>query len=148
MTILNRVFSERERVTHATKTGTQMHLLLQRVVIDGDKYTGDTDLVSRIKNVPELHTFFVPNSKTEVPIAGTIHSRFVSRRIDRLVIDSNSQSILVLDYKTDTNKEVFYSKYIAQMREYIALLRAIYPKHKIDAYILWTHDFSLEKLPL
>lgn len=148
MTILNKILSEREHVTYATGTGTQMHRLLQRVVIDGDKCSGDAELVKKIKNTPELHKFFAPNSKTEVPIAGKLFDRFISRRIDRLVIDDESQTILVLDYKTDVNKRIFYNKYLNQIREYVALLHTLYPTYSVQSYILWTHDFSLEKLPI
>ena len=148
MTILNKILSDREHVACATKTGTETHHLLQRVIIDGDTCVGNTDLVSKIKNNPELLAFFTKESKTEVPIAGFISGCFISRRIDRLVIDTTAQTIMILDYKTDINKEQFYSKYIAQIREYTTLLRAMYPDYVITGYILWTHDFSLEKLPV
>lgn len=148
MTILNKILSERSRVVHATNTGTQTHRLLRRVVITDEVCDGDADLVKKIKSMPELCKFFAPNSKTEVPVAGTLSGRFISRRIDRLIIDTEKQTVLILDYKTDVDKQCFYNKYLGQMHEYVALMHALYPTYKIQPYILWTHDFSLEKLPI
>ena len=54
----------------------------------------------------------------------------------------------IIDYKTDVNRDTFYALYVAQVREYVMLLGMIYPEYKIDAYILWIHDFSLEKIGL
>lgn len=148
MTTLHNILSAHDSVVFATTHGTQMHARLQNVVIDGNITRGDSELVEKIQNVPDLLPFFTPNSRVEVPIAGTINNRFISRRIDRMVIDDISKNIDVLDYKTDTDYNVFRDKYISQLREYVTLLRTIYPDYTIGAYILWTHDFSLEKLPI
>lgn len=148
MTTLHNILSTYDSAQHATAHGTQMHARLQRVVIDGDNTRGDIDLVSQVCANSALLPFFGPNSMTEVPIAGTINNRFVSRRIDRLVIDDVNKTIRILDYKTDTDRIVYHDKYMIQLREYAVLLRAIYPGHKITAHILWTHDFSLENVPV
>ena len=147
MTMLNEILMTKNNEKHATDNGTKMHKLLQYVVIDSVEH-GDCDLVQRIKNNPDIARFFKLTAKTEVPIAGTVNGRFVSRRIDRLCIDDNNKQIDIIDYKTDISRDAFYSVYIAQIREYVALLRAIYPEYQINAYILWTHDFSLEKICL
>ena len=145
MTILNEILVAKNNEKHATDNGTKMHKLLQRVVVD-DVEHGDCELVRCIKNNPDIARFFKATAKTEVPIAGTINGQFVSRRIDRLCIDDANKRIDVIDYKTDVNRDVFYATYIGQIREYVALLRAIYPDYQIGAYILWTHDFLLEKI--
>ena len=145
MTTLNEILVAKNNEKHATDNGTKMHKLLQYVVVDGVEH-GDCDLVQRIKNNPDVARFFKSTAKTEVPIAGTINGQFVSRRIDRLCIDDANKRIDVIDYKTDVNRDMFYGTYIGQIREYVALLRAVYPDYQIDAYILWTHDFLLEKI--
>ena len=129
---------------HATDAGTKMHTQLQRIFISDNQSTGDTDLVAKISAHPEIAHLFAPTSQTEVPIAGTIDGKFISRRIDRLLIDDKNKTISILDYKTDINPDEFRNKYILQIREYATLLRQIYPHHKIHCYILWTHNFALE----
>lgn len=132
---------------YATENGTKMHLLLQGVVIDNvNGNHGDKELVSVISSKPELKTFFAPNAQTEVPIAGVIRGVFVSRRIDRLLINDNDKNVVFMDYKTDLNPTEFYDKYKKQLSEYAELLRSAYPGHKITGFILWTHDWHLEKV--
>ncbi len=146
MKTLHDILNQCERTRFATDAGTQMHKRLQRVTIDDNETSGDPDLIARISAKPELLPFFCASAKTEVPIAGTIKGRFISRRIDRLVVDASSKTLSVMDYKTDIDKTINRDKYIAQVCEYIALLHAVYPDYAIKGYILWTHDFSLEKI--
>lgn len=132
---------------YATESGTKMHLLLQSIVIDAiNGNRGDTELVSIISNRPELKPFFVLDAKTEVPIAGIIHGVFVSRRIDRLLINDKDKTVVFMDHKTDLNKTEFYDKYKKQLLEYAELLRSAYPKYRINGFILWTHDWRLERV--
>ncbi len=146
MTILHDILSARDSKAHSTDAGNRMHARLRHVVLDGIASHGDADLIKRIGQNPDVAKFFCKNSKTEVPIAGTINGRFISRRIDRMLIDNESKRIYILDYKTDLNPQIFRPSYIMQIREYIQLMRAIYPNYEITGYILWTHDFLLEKI--
>ena len=146
MTTLHNILAEHDKSQYATTAGTQTHQKLHKITISTDIETGDPELIHHIKRIPELRRLFSPDTKTEVPIAGTINNRFISRRIDRLHIDQDRQTITILDYKTDTNHEKFRTIYISQMQDYVNLLHAIYPNYKIKTYILWTHDFLLEKL--
>lgn len=146
MTILHKILSNNESRIHATDAGTKMHALLQRVVIDKDIEQGDQQLIQKIKQHPELLRFFVKTAKTEVPIAGNVQNKFVSRRIDRLLISDELKTIDILDYKTDLCHDTYYGTYVAQLREYARLLQQIYPDCVIKTYILWTHDFSLENI--
>lgn len=146
MTTLHNILAEYDKTQYATTAGTHTHQKLSKITISPDFESGDSELINHIKQIPELRRLFSPDTKTEVPIAGTIKNRFISRRIDRLHIDTNTKTITILDYKTDINHEKFRTVYISQMQDYANLLHAIYPDHKIDTYILWTHDFLLEKL--
>ena len=130
----------------ATNAGLSMHAKLQFVKL-GAKPTGDPDLIGQIeKNGDKLKSFFTENSKAEVPIAGTINGRFISRRIDRLVVDDTTKTVRVLDYKTDTDTDKFRPKYVAQLKEYIELLKQIYPGYRISGHILWLHNWTLEHI--
>lgn len=148
MTKLHNIIETQEREQYAMNEGVEAHAKLRRVFIDKEIVNGDSVYVDKIQARNDLRPFFVANSRTEVPIAGTINGHFISRRIDRLVIDDANQTILVLDYKTDVNRDTFRDKYYAQIREYGELLKAIYPMYQIMGYILWLHDFSLENVPM
>lgn len=148
MTILHDILNRQTTKMHSTVAGTKMHNCLRHIVIDCDTQRGDTDTIKKILAHPELCAFFVANAKTEVPIAGTIDGRFISRRIDRMIVDHRAKTVAILDYKTDIHPDVYRVSYIAQLREYVTLMRLIYPDYDISAYILWTHDFFLEKIPV
>ena len=130
----------------ATKTGTQMHADLQHVVIDSSGNIGNIELIKIIQNHPNLKPFFVKDAKTEVPIAGLINGHFISRRIDRFLINKTTKTIDFIDYKTDINKNEFIEKYKKQLNEYADLLHFAHPDYKINGYILWTHDWELNKI--
>lgn len=126
----------------ATQNGKIAHARLQNIVIDGDTIVGDPELIDKIQSVPGLCPFFTSTARTEVPVAGLINNTFCSRRIDRMIIDD--KTIKILDYKTDTDSNKFKDKYIKQLYEYKNLIQQIYPKHTIELYILWLHDWHLE----
>ena len=130
----------------ATNTGTHMHALLQHVIVDDGIESGDAEIIKTIKKHPDLLPFFVKNAQTEVPIAGDIHGHFVSRRIDRLRRKHNTKTIDFIDYKTDTDKNTFVEQYKYQLKEYAELLYSAYPDYKINGYILWLHDWVLDKI--
>lgn len=143
---LNNFIKTKESEKFATDTGRVQHTKLQHVYL-GTNPTGDPDLINKIMDSgDELKSFFMDNSKTEVPIAGVIGGQFVSRRIDRLIIDDKNKIVRILDYKTDTDTEKFRPKYKAQLKEYADLLKQIYPDYKVACYILWLHNWSLEQI--
>ena len=107
----------------ATKTGTQMHADLQHVVIDSSGNIGNIELIKIIQNHPNLKHFFVKDAKTEVPIAGLANGHFISRRIDRLLINKTTKNIDFIDYKTDTDKTLFVEKYKKQLENEVNLLQ-------------------------
>ena len=143
---LKDILSQIDQREFATKTGYERHLKMQKIVIENGALQGDTSICAEIARRPELLKFFGSNSKTEVPIAGYINDRFISRRIDRLVIDDKEHNVYVMDYKTDIDKTAFREKYNKQLNEYAALLKSIYPEYKVFCYILWLNDFTLEKI--
>lgn len=128
---------------HATETGRVTHAKLKNIT---SGLNTDDPLYKEIEKHPELVKFFGKNSETEIPVAGYINGRFVSRRIDRLVIDHENKLVYILDYKTDIDKSTYHEDYIQQINEYVELLRGIYPQYDIQAFILWLNDFSLEKV--
>ncbi len=146
MTTLHKILSDAKHVRHATDAGTHMHTKLKHVRIASNDATGNPDIIKKICANPTLTKLFGPDSRTEVPVAGVLNGRFVSRRIDRLLINHADKCICILDYKTDIDKTERHAQYVSQIREYATLLRAIHPDYHTVGYILWTHDFSLEKI--
>lgn len=143
---LRDLLKQQDATKFATESGLRAHRNMQMIVIDGDVARGDPDVIAKIKSRPELLPFFVATAQTEVPVAGIIRGRFISRRIDRMVADHDKHQIIVMDYKTDVSPDKFHDKYCAQIREYMELLCEIYPGYVVNAYILWLHDFRLESV--
>ena len=143
---LKELLAEHSTKKHATDTGKEMHekLRLIHVLVDCDKV--DSKLKKHIESCDGLSVFFAENARTEVPIAGVINDYFISRRIDRLVVDDVKKVVRILDYKTDIDKTSLRDKYITQLGEYEKLVRQIYPKYKVEKYILWLHDWTLEPI--
>ena len=138
--------NSQETANFAVAAGLAMHAKLQFVRF-GNTPTGDAEIIAKIESMGDkLKSFFMDNSQTEVPIAGYINGHFVSRRIDRLVVDDANKTVRVLDYKTDVDTNKFREQYVAQIREYIQLLQQIYPNYKISGYILWLHNWGLEAI--
>ena len=143
---IKQILKELDCVKRATESGTKTHALLAQVVIEENKTCGCPDLVKSILSVPGLAKFFGSKSKIEVPVAGFINGRFVSRRIDRLSIDEENKVVYILDYKTDTDRDTFIDMYRLQLQEYVKLVSQIYSDYKIQAFILWTHNWALERI--
>ena len=141
------LINDKLRQDYATMSGTAMHARMQHIFFDKTGCaTGDADIADRIAQNKELVEYMGPLSRTEVPIAGYLDGRFLSRRIDRLYINHDTKTIVVIDYKTDIDKERFYQKYIEQLAEYRRLLADVYPGYSVACKILWTNDFTLENV--
>ena len=143
---LNDFLHDVEHKKYATQTGTDVHAKMRKVVVNENRFSGDTDIVKILKEHPELWRFFDKTARTEISIAGYVHGFFISRRIDRLLINHETRIIDFIDYKTDINKTEFMEKYEHQLNEYKELLKSLYPDYKINGYILWLKDWVLHKV--
>ena len=143
---LHDLMSSMDAQEFATASGRATHKKMAQIRIDGTATTGDSELITQIRAHPELEKFFTQDSQTEVPIAGIIAGKFISRRIDRMLVDDDAHTVYVLDYKTDINHSTFYDKYVAQISEYATLLREICPSYKIRGFLLWLHDWTLDEI--
>ena len=146
MVKLSDFLAQKSRKSFAVDTGTQIHKKMQKIVIDDTLEIGDSTLIQQIKLKNNISQFFQKSALTEVPIAGIIDGKFISRRIDRMLKDDDKKAIVFLDYKTDINKKLFYEKYTSQMIDYKKLLARIYPDYSIRGIILWLNDFTLEEV--
>lgn len=141
---LQKILSEQEQQKYATATGQRQHLKLKQVCTE--TMVGDKDLLEIIKSNSDLERFFHSDARTEVPIAGVLDGKFLSRRIDRMYVSEQEKTVFVLDYKTDTDKNAFLPKYIQQIREYKRLLQDAFPSYKVRGFILWLSDFTMQEI--
>lgn len=138
------IIATRRKMQYATDAGTRMHDILRRITIGPTDTSNYPEIVAKIMSCPGAAEYFTNDAQTEVPIAGRINGKFISRRIDRMVIDHTNRRIKIMDYKTDTHPEQMRGKYITQLHEYCDIMHEIYHDFKITAVILWTHDWHME----
>ena len=130
---LRGILNDYDNARYATNVGTVAHRKLRGVHTEKGKLVGDAEFVKNVLAHPELAQFFNENARTEVPISAIINGKFVSRRIDRLVVDDANHIVHIIDYKTDVNRDAFHEKYVFQLQEYISIINKIYPKYKVVA---------------
>jgi ATP-dependent helicase/nuclease subunit A len=93
---------------------------------------------------PDHRALFAEGSRAEVPLIGTVKTPrgtfTVSGQVDRLAVTASD--VLIVDYKTNrpppdsaTGVALAYRRQLALYR---ALLGAIYPEHRVRAFLLWT----------
>lgn len=143
---LRTLLSQQQQTEMATKHGRTIHAILQNMDINNISQKAESDLLQKISSNQILLNFFTKPFMTEVPIAGYINNKFISRRIDRLKINETEKTIDILDYKTDTDKQARHDDYVLQISEYKKLLQDAFPGYQIKGYILWLVDFSLEQI--
>lgn len=143
---LNKIMHDIESAEFATATGTDMHTRMSKIKFQNGDFVGDKGIVSKIKNNAELCEIMGALSRAEVPLAGYVDGVFLSRRVDRLYVNKNTKTVVVLDYKTDIDKKKYYEKYHVQLTEYYKLLKEIFPNFNIKCKILWLNDFTLENV--
>jgi ATP-dependent helicase/nuclease subunit A len=96
---------------------------------------------------------FGPDSRAEAAIAGGAGDLppglAVAGRVDRLVIEPDR--VLVVDFKTNRpapdRVEDADPAYLTQMAVYAAVLKDIFPKHRIEAALVWTDGPKLMPVP-
>lgn len=98
---------------------------------------------------PQFAAIFRPEARTEAPLAGRIGTRTVVGQVDRLLV--TDEAVLVVDYKTNRPPPSLVSEvdpaYLDQMALYRGLLAQVFPRHRIEAALVWTHAARLMPLP-
>lgn len=98
---------------------------------------------------PQFAAIFRPEARTEAPLAGRIGTRMVVGQVDRLLV--TDEAVLVVDYKTNRPPPSLVSDvdpaYLDQMALYRGLLAQVFPSHRIEAALVWTHAARLMSLP-
>lgn len=103
------------------------------------------DIEKRVKmvlNCPGLKPYFTPAARilNECPLL--LHKdKIRTYRADRVVLDKDK--VVVLDYKTQFSPEKV-SQYTKQMQGYQSLLSKIFPRHKIEGYLIYVLKDKVE----
>jgi len=105
--------------------------------------------VMGVLSEPAAQPLFGPNSQAEVPLAAVLGKHVISGQVDRLVVEDDR--VLVVDYKSGhaapQDESAAPDAYMAQMANYRAVLRAIFPGREIHCALLFTDGPSLLWLP-
>jgi ATP-dependent exoDNAse (exonuclease V) beta subunit len=64
-------------------------------------------------------------------------------RMDRVIIDEDK--VTVMDYKTGSEKKA-EERYVAQLRNYIRILRDLYPNKKVDGLIAYVDSNEIVRI--
>lgn len=95
--------------------------------------------VLRLLDHPEFAPFF-KTGLVEAPVVGIYGNKVYSGQIDRLVI--GAEDIWILDYKTGPNAPQHSAEipdaYVQQLRIYRFLVAAQFPRHRLQAGLLFT----------
>ena len=96
--------------------------------------------IRAVLDLPEAGPLFGPGSMAEAPVTGAVGGAVISGQIDRLAV--GAQTVSIVDYKTNrpppADAAATPPVYLRQMAAYRALLRGLYPAHRIDCFLLWT----------
>ena len=117
--------------------------------LDGAQQAAILLEVLAVLDDPLCRPLFGPDSVAEVPFSGTVAGRPISGQIDRLVVSGDS--VRLLDFKTDreppADASAVPTPYLRQMAAYRAVVRLIYPGHRVCCLLVWTDGPSITDLP-
>jgi ATP-dependent helicase/nuclease subunit A len=119
------------------------------------RHGADLDAVTRaamaaevlaVMAAPGLADLFGPGSRAEVPIVGVVGDRVVAGQVDRLVV--GAEAIVIVDYKSDRAvPDQVPAAYRRQMALYAAVLRQVFPRHRVTAVLIWTEGPRVMPVP-
>jgi len=130
-----------ERITDPNSLSAAKRWLVATVrdpAIDGGQLL---DAATAVIADPASAPFFSPSARAEVPLAALVGDTVITGRIDRLVIEPGL--VRFVDFKTGRSvpddESGVGTSYLRQMAHYAAALKTIFPDHKIEASLLFTH---------
>lgn len=113
---------------------------------------GDAKLVADVLGVleaPALAPLFGQGSRAEQSLAGVVDGQVITGRVDRLAVLPGE--VLVADYKTSRAvpeaAEDVPLLYVRQLAAYRALLRLIYPAHRVRCVVIYTDGPAALEIP-
>ena len=100
------------------------------------------ETVADVIQSTKLKQFFTTNDTYEVQNEVDIVNRFgQTKRIDRLIV--KEKEVWVIDYKSTREGE---EQHQSQVREYMGILKDIYPKKKIKGFLIYLDEKQFEEV--
>jgi ATP-dependent helicase/nuclease subunit A len=122
--------------------------LKRDVRVDGIDLDALAAQFSSVVGNPDWKQYFSANARGEVPLTAVVGETVITGRVDRLLVED--ERVTVLDFKTGasvpTSPSAVPVAHLRQMAHYVAALESIFPSHRIEAALLFTHAPML--LPL
>ncbi|SDI80272.1 double-strand break repair helicase AddA [Lutimaribacter saemankumensis] len=117
---------------------------------ESDEFRAVYDEALRNLSDPGLSHIFSPDTLAEVALSAMLgQDRRLSGIVDRLVIDADR--VLAVDFKTNAtipdDAQTIPEGILRQLGAYAHALRQIYPHHRIETAVLWTHHGTLMTVP-
>jgi ATP-dependent helicase/nuclease subunit A len=107
------------------------------------------DEVLRVLQDARFAALFAPGARGEVSIVGMADDTRVSGVVDRLAVTHDE--VLLADYKSDRAIPASLAQvpdaYLVQLGLYRAVLRRLYPNHRLRAALVWTAGPGLTEVP-
>ncbi|WP_425385793.1 UvrD-helicase domain-containing protein [Wolbachia endosymbiont (group A) of Barypeithes pellucidus] len=116
-----------------------------RKYLDNINISEDKDeIYSKILAFNEKYGYlFDLEGKSEITLSGTIDSKSVLVRLDRLCITQDKA--IIIDYKSHRNVSVSSLNEIKkQMLIYKTLVQEIYPNKQVECVVIWVEDLTLQ----
>lgn len=101
-----------------------------------------TNAVLAVLDHPDCAQLFGPDGLAEVPVAGVVEGVVISGTVDRLIVGQGTVDIV--DFKTGRrvppDARAVPDAYKYQMAAYAAVLRGVFPGHKVRAALLYSSE--------
>jgi ATP-dependent helicase/nuclease subunit A len=139
--LIHALFERASSDNHALFEQNSMEWLLRNNAI---AEIDNAEIITSVRKVidnPEWTDFFGVDAHSEVPLAAVVGETVITGRVDRLVVSEGV--VRVLDFKTGRiiprSAESLPVATLRQMAHYVAALELIFPEHKVEASLLFTH---------
>ncbi|WP_424988196.1 double-strand break repair helicase AddA [Microbulbifer sp. S227A] len=98
---------------------------------------------------PDLAGIFAANTLAEVAVTADLNGQRFHGKIDRLIVEGDT--VRAIDFKSNATvpdaPHACPEGFLRQMGAYAAMLRRVYPDHRIETAILWTRTATLMWFP-
>lgn len=120
--------------------------IVKKEKLNLSEWEKDIQAVLDILDSSVFREIFGPLGLAEVPVSGVVDGVPFQGRIDRLLVTSDT--VTIVDYKTDSNPllNTVPSAYVKQLESYATALQLIYPNHQMRKLILWTTGPEIQEI--
>lgn len=105
-----------------------------------DDFKEFENIVRKMLADKRFYQFFFVKTGTVYQEKEIIDSLGNTKRIDRLIV--SEQEVCIIDYKSSKDEDINYN----QIKEYINIIKDIYPKQKIKGVLIYLDDLSIEEI--